>query len=401
MAPLIVTLFLSLVLSLLLTHLLRLAASRRNLVDRPDGGRFDIRRKPGSAVGGMAVLLSVTAALLFVWLLAEPGSSPLGGEEEQRGLVVLLLAGTAICFLGVVDDFGRLGGRHKLLGQVLVASAVTLSEFQAGRGISSVHLFGGNILLGWTSFPFTVFLLLGAINSLNLLGGVDGLLGTVGVIMCLTLAAMAWLTGSLPTVCVSLALAGALLGFLPYNFPPAPVHLGGGGSMLIGLAVGVLAIRCSLKTPATVALAAPLCVWTVPLYAAAIPLFRAAVAALLRELFEPGTDPTDGGPDARRPFPPSKGVYRGERLWDFLTKRDLRQRGRGFQAWGPPSPWFKPGLDVRWPGGASRTLLLVSALCLVAAGGALASLFFHNDLLALVSAGGVVAVLVAERCYLP
>jgi hypothetical protein len=88
-------------------------------------------------------------------------------------------------------------------------------------------------------------------------------------------------------------------------------------------------------------------------------------------------------------------------LWDFLTKRDLGRRGWELPAWGPPNPWFKAGLDVRRPGGASRALLLVAALCLVAAGGALASLAFRNDLLALVSAGGVVAVLVAERWYLP
>jgi UDP-GlcNAc:undecaprenyl-phosphate GlcNAc-1-phosphate transferase len=340
---LIVTLFLSLGLSLLLTHLLRVAAVRLNLVDRPDGRR-KVQTKPIPVAGGIAVLLSVTITLLLVWLWNTPEPNPLQGEANR--LVVLLLAGSAICFLGVVDDFGRLRGRHKLLGQVLVASAVALSDVQ----VRQVQLFGLEPLhLGPLSFPFTVFLLLGAINSLNLLDGMDGLLGTVGLIICLTLAAVAWHNESFATVCVTLALAGALLGFLRYNFPPASVYLGDGGSMLIGLVVGVLAIQSSLKTSvAVLQLAAPLSLLTIPIFD--------TTAAIVRRT---------------------------------LTGRSIYSTDRG----------HIHHCLLRHGWGTRRTLLLVSGFCLLTAGGALASLFFNNEVLALLSAVGVVAILVAGRMF--
>jgi UDP-GlcNAc:undecaprenyl-phosphate GlcNAc-1-phosphate transferase len=338
---LIVSLFLGLGLSLLFTHLLRSAAVRLNLVDRPDGRR-KVQTKPVPVAGGVAVLLSVTITLLLVWLWSTPENKLLWGEGKR--LAVLLLAGTAICFLGVVDDFGRLRGRHKLLGQVLVASAVALSDVW----VDTVYLFSWKIDLGLLSFPFTVFLLLGAINSLNLLDGMDGLLGSVGGIICLTLAAMAWLNGSLATVCITLALAGALLGFLRYNFPPASVYLGDGGSMLIGLLVGVLAIESSLKSAATVALAAPLGLLTIPIFD--------TTAAILRRK---------------------------------LTGRSIYSTDRG----------HIHHCLLRHGWGTRRTLLLVSGFCLLAAGGALASLIFKMDVLALLSAVGVVAILVAGRLF--
>src|SRR5204863_5259620 len=94
----------------------------------------------------------------------------------------------------------------------------------------------------------------------------DGLLSSVGLIICLAMGSMAFLTGSWATACVAMALAGAMLGFLRYNFPPASIFMGDCGSMLVGLVVGVLAIQGSLKGPATAALAAPLALLTIPIF---------------------------------------------------------------------------------------------------------------------------------------
>src|SRR5437868_2212657 len=114
--------------------------------------------------------------------------------------------------------------------------------------------------------PVTLFLLLGAIGSLNLIDGMDGLLSTVGVLVSLAVAGMAVMGGHWLAACAAVALAGALLGFLRYNFPPATIFLGDSGSMLIGLVLGVLAIKSALKTPTTVALMAPAVLLTIPIF---------------------------------------------------------------------------------------------------------------------------------------
>src|SRR5262249_42497027 len=113
---------------------------------------------------------------------------------------------------------------------------------------------------------------------LNVTDGIDGLLSCVGAIICLPLAANASsLGGRWETAVVTLAFVGALLGFLRYNLPPASICLGDARSMLIGLVVGVLAIRSSIKVAATFALTAPIALL-------AIPLFDSAAAILRRKL---------------------------------------------------------------------------------------------------------------------
>src|SRR5436190_969261 len=162
----------------------------------------------------------------------------------------------------MADDMGRLRGRHKVLGQV--AAVCLVMSF--GVQVHTVHLFDYKLELGLLSILFTAFLLLGAINSLNLLDGMDGLLCCVGAIICVAMAATALVSQNLIAACISLSLAGALLGFLRYNFPPATIFLGDSGSMLIGLVIGVLAIQSSLKGPAAIALVAPTAVLIIPIF---------------------------------------------------------------------------------------------------------------------------------------
>ena len=130
--------------------------------------------------------------------------------------------------------------------------------FRSGFKIESIRIFHWQIDLGILSWPFTCLWMLGAVNALNLIDGVDGLATTVGIILCSTLALMASINGYAVEAILAVAMVGALIGFLYFNFPPATVFLGDAGSMLIGLVAGSLAIRCSLKGPATVALAGPL-----------------------------------------------------------------------------------------------------------------------------------------------
>jgi UDP-GlcNAc:undecaprenyl-phosphate GlcNAc-1-phosphate transferase len=157
-----------------------------------------------------------------------------------------------------------------------------------GVEVRSVELFGHVIELGLLSVPFTAFVLLGAVNSMNLMDGMDGLLGVVTVIVSLGLAVLAVLGNHWPAAFAAVALAGAVLGFLWYNLPPASTFLGDAGSMLIGLVVGVLAIECSVTTTGHMAALAPAVVLT-------LPIFDTTAAILRRKLTGRSVYTTDRG----------------------------------------------------------------------------------------------------------
>src|SRR5581483_6199758 len=120
-----------------------------------------------------------------------------------------------------------LRGRHKLVGQCIAVGIVIVG----GVRVEHIHLFDWTLELGLLSVPFTGFILLGAINSLNLIDGMDGLLSSVGLIITLAMGALAAVGHHWIAACIALSLAGALLGFLRYNFPPASIFLGDAGSM--------------------------------------------------------------------------------------------------------------------------------------------------------------------------
>jgi UDP-GlcNAc:undecaprenyl-phosphate GlcNAc-1-phosphate transferase len=336
----------SLALSLALTPLVRALALRVQLVDHPDGRR-KMHERPVAVAGGLILFASMTVALFAAvavlgldWFAVPEVWVTFGASD----LVGLALASLLICGLGMADDFHWLRVRHKFLGQILAALVV----IACGVEIEHIRLFGWTIELGILSIPFTLFLLLGAINSLNLIDGMDGLLSTVGVIVSLAVAGMALQVGQWLAACVALSLAGALLGFLRYNLPPATIFLGDSGSMLIGLVLGVLAIKSSLKTPTTVALMAPAALLT-------IPIFDTFVAILRRKLT-------------------GRSIYSTDRahLHHCLLSRGLS----------------------RW-----RVLCLVAGFCLLTGIGALLSLALNNELFALLSSLAVVTILVACRLF--
>jgi UDP-GlcNAc:undecaprenyl-phosphate GlcNAc-1-phosphate transferase len=332
----------SLGLALILTPIARTIALRYGLVDNPDGRR-KLHTKPIPVAGGFPILAAAIAAVVLFAVFDPSGTgSALSGESTR--LLGLLLAAVVICLLGLVDDLGHLRGRHKLLGQALVVGIVIASGVEVNR----IELFGMMIPLGSLAIPFTAFLLLGAINSLNLIDGMDGLLSSVGVIICTGMGAMAALNERWAAACIALALAGALLGFLRYNFPPASIFLGDSGSMLVGLVIGVLAIQSSLKGPATAALAAPTALLTVPIFD--------TFAAILRRT---------------------------------LTGRSIYTTDRGHLH----HCLLRSGLSNR------RALALISAFCLITVFGTLASLALKNEVLAILSGVVVIALLVVTRMF--
>ncbi|HUG92258.1 MAG TPA: MraY family glycosyltransferase [Planctomycetaceae bacterium] len=341
MNTLLATTGLALAASALATPLVRRAALRLGIVDQPDGHR----KLHASAIplgGGVAVLLGAAAALGIALIVDNPWRDVL--HENGPFLGALGLAVLIVCGVGLLDDRFSLRGRQKLLGQIVAAGVL----IAAGLTVHQVQIFDWEIQLGVLAVPFTLFWLLGAINALNLIDGVDGLATTVGLILSMSLAAMAHLGGHPADAIVSLAIAGSLAGFLFYNFPPARIFLGDAGSMLIGLVLGALAIRSSLKGPATVALAAPTAIW-------AIPIFDVSMAILRRKLTGRSIYTTDRG-----------------HLHHCLLRR-------GFSG--------------------AKTLAWIGVLCAVTAAGALASVAQQNEMLAVGAVLAVTGTLVATRFF--
>jgi UDP-GlcNAc:undecaprenyl-phosphate GlcNAc-1-phosphate transferase len=339
--PLFVVFGLALAVCLLVTPLVRTVALSWGLVDEPDGRR-KIHARPIPIAGGVAVLLTAAVVLAGAFSVAGPWRDAV----SDRWLTLFGLAGAAIVIavVGVADDYYGMRGRTKLLWQLLAVGIVMFCGVQ----VDKVRLFGQDHPLGLLAIPFTAFWLIGAINSLNLIDGMDGLLGCLGCIICASLAAMAYMNQHFHVAVIAIAMAGSLLGFLCFNFPPATIFLGDCGSMLIGLVVGVLAIESSLKGPATVALAAPAALLI-------IPILDTSAAIVRRKLTGRSIYTTDRG-----------------HLHHVLLRHGL---SNGY------------------------VLLLVGALCLVAGSGAFLSLYYNSEALALVSALVVVGLLVATRLF--
>ena len=268
-------------LSCLITPLMRRIALPLGIVDHPDGRR-KLQKAPIPLGGGIAVFIATIAAVATC--LPAMAIGPDAPRDPILFLYGLLAATLTIVAVGLMDDRFGLRGRQKLVGQSVAVSFLVLS----GLVVERIHLFGLQIDLGLLAVPFTFFWMLGAINALNLIDGIDGLASSVGAILSLAIAGMAAMTYHGGDALIALALCGALLGFLIYNFPPASIYLGDAGSMLIGLLLGALAIRSSLKGPATVALAAPTVIW-------AIPILDVGMAILRRKLTGRSIYHTDRG----------------------------------------------------------------------------------------------------------
>jgi UDP-GlcNAc:undecaprenyl-phosphate GlcNAc-1-phosphate transferase len=327
--------------SLILTPLVRRAAREVGLLDHPDGCR-KLHDRPIPLGGGAAVLVSTAATLGVVFLVPNSWRDLLRANRNE--MLVMLAAGSLIVLIGLADDRFTLRGRHKLFGQALAATILILG----GLPIQEVALFGWSVKLGIFAFPFTLFWLLGAVNAINLLDGIDGLATILGIVLATTIAAMAAMTGNAPVAIVALALVGSLLGFLWYNRYPASIFLGDAGSMFIGLIVGALAIKGSLKSSGTVLLAAPLGIW-------AIPILDSTAAILRRKLT-------------------GRSIYATDR--SHLHHRLTLLLGDNH-----------------------KVLACVSMLCVATSAAALVSLFLKNDLIAMATVLGVVVMLAATGIF--
>ena len=241
-AAYLITFAVAAILARVLTPRLRDAALRFGIVDRPDG-RLKIHDEPIPYLGGLAIYLAFLLSLALTFDFS----------DEVLGL---LLAGSIVVILGLLDDLGQLGPWTKLGGQ-LVAILVLIKS-------------GIYIKLVFLPLPAAIALsvlwLLAVTNAFNLIDIMDGLSAGTAMIAAVTLLVIAELGGGSTAATLLAALAGSCLGFLRYNLHPARIYMGDTGSMFLGLLLGALAMDNAYTEFNRVAALVPALILGVPLF---------------------------------------------------------------------------------------------------------------------------------------
>jgi UDP-GlcNAc:undecaprenyl-phosphate GlcNAc-1-phosphate transferase len=238
-----------------LTPEIRARALKLGLVDKP-GEERRIHKVPIPRLGGVAIYIGVM--LTMAALIAMTGRFPKDARGGEGGLAGIAIGGTLIFVLGLLDDLESLSAKIKLLVQILAAcAAYSLGvriravpiPWAMNIDFSFLHLHGTLLDLKWMSLPVTVFWLVGIANAVNLIDGMDGLAAGVSAISALTIWSVS-LAGSLDrpySALLAAVLAGALLGFLRWNFNPARIFLGDSGAYLVGFVLGAISIMGVIK----------------------------------------------------------------------------------------------------------------------------------------------------------
>lgn len=259
--------FLSFLLSLGLVPGVRWLSFKTGKIARPRKDRW--HNRPTPTLGGIGIYLAFMAAVL--------AASAISGDWLQARWE--LLAGAALIFgLGLWDDFRPLSPPAKMVGQILAAAIIVSS----GRVIDFFPWGFANVIL-------TFFWLVGITNAINLLDNMDGLAGGIAAIAAGFLAYFFW-TGDSPfLMLVSLALAGSILGFLVFNFPPARIFMGDSGSLLLGFTLAALAVSHRPRASDV------LSVMGVPVMLFLLPILDTGLVTITRLLR--GQSPAQGGAD--------------------------------------------------------------------------------------------------------
>lgn len=262
-----------------LTTLLTLPLWRRwclriGLVDAP--GRRKIHDKPIPLAGGLAVLTGILLPLAGGALLLKTGAVFFHQTEliehglERRGLELLAIAcgAVAITLLGWLDDKQELKPLPKFAGQLAIAIAVALA-------CKRITLFVHSEVF---SYAVTILWVLTVVNAFNFMDNMNGLCAGLGAISALFFAVIAAANGEYLVAITGFLMCGALIGFLPWNFPNARAFLGDAGSHLVGYLLAVMAILPHFYTkqnPRPLAVLSPLLVLAIPLIdLAQVSLFR-------------------------------------------------------------------------------------------------------------------------------
>ena len=251
--------------SLIVTPPVKWFAVKIGAIDVPKDNRR-VHKEPIPRLGGLAIFI---AFILSVVIFAEI-------DMEIQGI---LLGSVLIVFIGVVDDIITLKASHKFIAQIIAAMIPVMHGVTIDL-ISNPNIFGYSdyLPLGIWMYPITIIWIVGITNAVNLIDGLDGLAVGVSTIASLTMLVVALLvTADLNLAIVLAALAGACMGFMPYNLNPAKIFMGDTGALLLGYLLATMSILGLFKFYAIISFA-------VPFMALALPILDTLFAIIRRIL---------------------------------------------------------------------------------------------------------------------
>jgi len=225
-------------------------------------------------LGGIAIYISVVATLLLLLFYDNQVTQVFNLHLDD--IKLLFIPATLLFLMGLTDDLMGLNPWVKL-GVQLVAALLC---FWLGMRIELVTnpITGGPIALGWLALPVTVLWLVGVTNAFNMVDGMDGLAGGLACLISISVGLMALLNGQILVALFTVTIVGATLGFLRFNFHPARIFMGDGGSYFLGFLLAALAVRTGEKSSFIVSIAIPLLVLGVPILETGVTILRRLLA---------------------------------------------------------------------------------------------------------------------------
>ncbi len=241
--------FTSLTITVLILPRLSNIALKIGLLDFP--GQRKMHSNPRPLVGGLGMMMALSVTcLLFV-----PFSNLRG---FYAGIAMLAI-------VGFLDDFRELNHRWKFVAQIVASIFMIYFSNNIVLTLGDIFAIGPVDLSSSLAIPFTVFFTVGVINAINMIDGLDGLAGGISLIAFISFAVLAYINKQTELVLLSIALSGAVFGFLKYNWPPSKLFMGDAGSLALGFSLVFISIAISQKENSLVPPVVPLLVLSVPI----------------------------------------------------------------------------------------------------------------------------------------
>ncbi|HYE11945.1 MAG TPA: MraY family glycosyltransferase [Patescibacteria group bacterium] len=257
----------ALTIAYLVTPLVIKLAHRVGAIDVPKDSRR-VHKVPTPRLGGIAIFIGFMAAVLVTF-------------QMDTRLISVLAGGVVIVIMGYFDDIKPLSAKVKLLVQIMAAAIVVYGGVKINMVTNPLsYIYEGAdpyIRLGIWSYPLTLVWIVGITNAINLIDGLDGLAAGVSTISALTLTVVAIFLDQSYIALLAATLAGATIGFLPYNFNPAKIFMGDTGALFLGYMLSVLSVMGVVKSAAALSI-------LVPIFAIGLPIFDTFMAIIRRAL---------------------------------------------------------------------------------------------------------------------
>lgn len=249
------------IVSYFFTPIAKKIAYKLDAIDVPKDDRR-VHKEPIPRLGGIAIFIGFIVTFLTFT------------NMETKEIIGISTGSLIIVFTGIFDDIKPMNAKVKLFFQIIAACVLIASGIKIA-GFTNPFDGSSYIRLGIFSYPVTIFWIVGITNTMNLIDGLDGLAAGISAISAFVLAYVAFINGWMDTAVMTIIVAGASIGFLPYNFNPAKIFMGDTGALFLGYILSAISISGTLKSATAITIA-------VPILALGIPIFDTSFAIVRR-----------------------------------------------------------------------------------------------------------------------